>query len=144
MYNNRQYHNQNRINTDRCYQLSEAIQSKSIQDYSVFNYYPTNRLDCPNTFHEVLDFSYPNYMNVKDGYHAGGGCRINSDSRLRNDKAWNKSRERTQLPTRVFQAVPDLSTGNHEIDVSNRLVLGSEDTRTKKSCNVIIFLLPLI
>ena len=41
------------------------------------------------------------------------------------------NQERTQLPARVFQAVPDLGSGNFDVDTGNRLVIGKEDTRTR-------------
>lgn len=123
---------------DKCYQIAEQVQSENVHDYNTYNFYPTNSMSCAPTFNQVMDFSYPNYLNVsRDGNFAGGQCRVNNDSKLRNDKCWNKSRERTQLPARIFQAVPDLSTGVNDIDVNNRLVIGKEDSRVRRSCNVL-------
>jgi hypothetical protein len=62
-----------------------------------------------------------------DGYGISANA-VDDDSRLRNESAVTHTRERIQLPKRVFTAVPNLANGKSAPDAESTMVLGSLDT----------------
>ena len=60
-------------------------------------------------------------------------CRVDDDSRLRNDKIWTNTPWKTQWDARTFVAVPNLGRGRPMPTTESRLLSG-QDTTSSRQC----------
>jgi hypothetical protein len=115
------FENENRLGTDECALNSENEQNKRIEEYMMFNMYPG--IECDGDVKKVHEFMTENHMTIRDGYGFTNSCRVDQDSEMRIDS--NKiNRDKNQMFTRTFQAVPDLSRGDINVDNESRIQQG--------------------
>jgi len=127
---------QARLGADECAINARDLQNNSIDKYTKFNSYVTNRAKCGKEEDDLRKFAAINHVTFKDGLGFTNQCRVDNDSQLRNGSKWTHDRARIQLYPRVFQGVPDFSHGGSAPVLESRLVQG-EDTAAKRSCNVL-------
>ena len=135
----RQFVLESRIRTDKCAQLAREQQNTSIDNYYLFNSYAmTNPSDCSasnagSAAAQVQAFADANYTVYRDGFGYTSACRIDEDSKLRNDSQMTHDRLKSQMFPRIFQAVPNFARGGFVPNVESRLVQG-EYTVNQNSC----------
>lgn len=115
--------NENRVGTDTCAKESTDEQNDRISQYILFNSYRGNMLGCDDEVKKINEFMSDNYMTIRDGVGFTNGCRVDNDSKVRIDPNIN-GRGRNQMFTRVFQAVPDLSRGNINVENESKIQQG--------------------
>ena len=130
------FRKEHRIGADDCWKDAELEQSKNIHDYMLFNIYKTNVPDCQDELQRLSDFVVENNMHIREGYGNTNSCLIDKDSEVRNNQKITNEKCKSQLDSRVFHAVPDLSHGGFKAELESKLTQG-EDTGEKKSCNVL-------
>ena len=112
---------ENRLGTDECALNAEMEQNKRIEAYMMFNMYPGT--ECDSDVKKVNEFMTENHMTIRDGYGFTNSCRVDQDSEMRIDS--NKiNRDKNQMFTRTFQAVPDLSRGDVNVENESRIQQG--------------------
>jgi hypothetical protein len=131
------FDNNHRLVDDSCAKTAREFQNDYFNNYNVFNFYPTNSLECADAKKQIDDFTTDNHVNMMDGYGTVNQCNIDTDSKLRNGVTWSHDhRSKRQLSSRIFKDIPDLSKGSFVPNIESKLVQG-EDTSTRKSCNVL-------
>lgn len=114
---------EHRVGTDNCAIESVNEQNKRMEDYMLFNSYRGNALECSDDVKKIKEFMTENHMTIRDGYGFTNACRVDNDSMMRIDN--NKiNRDRNQIFTRTFQAVPDLSKGDMNVENESRIQQG--------------------
>lgn len=123
----------NRLSQDDCALVTRDLVNKSVSDYNLFNMYPTST--CEDE--ELIKYSmvHPN-LRFKDGFGNVSGCTVDTDSEIRNNARTTNQREKEQLCTRWYQAVPNYGKGGLVPAVENRLIFG-EDTSDIKDCDIV-------
>ena len=130
----RQFINENRLTTDDCALLTKELQNKSVSDYYLFNMYPTSRCDDNKDIQEFM-INNPN-LTYRDGFGFTNSCVIDVDSEIRNNSRLTNFREKEQLCTRWYQAVPNYGKGGLIPQVESRLKI-AEDTSAIKDCDIL-------
>jgi hypothetical protein len=125
---------ENRLKSDDCAINSYNLQNRSIEDYRLFNMYPTSACDASTG--QLTDFMAANpNLRFRDGFGNVNKCTVDADSKIRNDPTkLTNFREKTQLCTRWYQAVPDFGHAGLVPNVESALKLG-EDTSYIKDCD---------
>lgn len=114
---------EHRVGTDDCAIESVNEQNKRMEDYMLFNSYRGNALQCSDDVKKIKEFMAENHMTIRDGYGFTNACRVDNDSIMRIDS--NKiNRDRNQIFTRTFQAVPDLSKGDMNVENESKIQQG--------------------
>lgn len=114
---------EHRVGTDTCATESVDEQNKRMEDYMLFNSYRGNAVECSGEVNKIKEFMAENHMTIRDGYGFTNACRVDNDSELRIDS--NKiNRDKNQIFTRTFQAVPDLSKGDMNVDNESKIQQG--------------------
>jgi hypothetical protein len=134
--NNRQFDLEHRIGADKCAQNARDIQNKSIDNYYMFNVFAqTNPTDCKDNAaaNKLQEFADVNHVVFRDGYGVANHCRIDDDSKLRNESQMTNDRFKTQIFPRIFQGVPNFARGGFVPNVESRLVQG-ETNMSHNSC----------
>lgn len=117
------FNKENRVQTDECAIDSINDQNKRLEDYMLFNSYRGNLLECNDEVKKIKEFMTENNMTIRDGYGFTNACQVDNDSSMRIDS--NKiNRDKNQIFTRTFQAVPDLSKGDINVDNESRIQQG--------------------
>nr|QOI90450.1 hypothetical protein HWQ62_00314 [Pyramimonas orientalis virus] len=112
-----------RLGNDKCAIDSQTQQNKQMEDYMMFNYQRGNVPACEEDVKKVNEFMTDNYMTIKDGIGFTNGCLVDQDSMMRIDS--NKiNRDKNQMFTRTFQAIPDLSRGEINVENESRIQQG--------------------
>lgn len=124
---------ENRLANDKCWIEGQNKQSRLIQEYWLYNPYKTNTLECADSEAKLRHFMVENKKHYREGYGVTNACNIDKDSEFRTSKRLTHGRGKTQLNTRIFQAVPDMSNGGFESLLESRLTQGIR-TAEKKSC----------
>jgi hypothetical protein len=115
------FEKEHRLGTDECAIDSQNEQNKRIEDYMMFDFFRGNNCEASNV--KVNEFMTENHMTIRDGLGFTTGCLVDQDSMLRIDT--NKvNRDKNQMFTRTFQAVPDMSRGNVDVDNESRIQQG--------------------
>jgi hypothetical protein len=127
------YFEENKLSQDNCALLTKQLQNKSITDYNLYNSYVTSTCDDKALIDYTLE--YPN-LRWKDGFGNVSGCTVDKDSEIRNNAKLTNFREKEQLCTRWYQAVPNFGRGGLIPNVESRLILG-EDTSDIRSCDIV-------
>lgn len=126
---------ENRLRSDECANLTKELQNRSINEYALFNMYPT--AECDTTKNMMLTqfmVDNPN-LTYRDGYGNANSCTVDQDSDIRNDpKQLTNFREKNQLCTRWYQAVPDYGHAGLIPNIESSLKYGA-DTSYIKSCD---------
>ncbi len=125
---------ENKLTTDTCALLSKELQNKSINDYRLYNMYPTSTCDNSEEM-AVFVANNPN-LRYRDGYGNVNACTVDDDSELRNNARMTNLREKEQLCTRWNHAGPDYGRGGLIPNVESKLKL-SEDTSYIKDCDIV-------
>lgn len=125
---------ENRLKTDNCAMNTTNLQNRSIEDYYLYNMYPT--ADCDASVQNLTDFMIDNpNLHFKDGYGFANQCTVDMDSKFRMDpNSLTNFREKTQLCTRWHQAVPDFGHAGLVPNVETALKFG-EDTSYIRDCD---------
>lgn len=128
----RQFDNFGSVADDPCAIVARELQNRSIGDYMLYNSYLT--AECQKDKNQFDDFiaNNPN-LRYKDGFGFLNGCVVDSDSELRNGAKITNEKEKVQLNTRWYQAVPSFNKGGLIVNVDSRLKL-AEDTSAIRSC----------
>lgn len=116
---------QQRTIDDEC-----AVDSKNLYNQSGFEYSITNFYD--SEMKDLVEFSsdQPN-LRFQNGYGTPGSVAMAESSRIRNNFDWTP-RGRTPLPSRIYQAVPDLSHGMPNPDDESKLFHVPHDVVTRE------------
>lgn len=129
---------ENRLSMDSCALLQQGRDNQSLLDYNTFNFYNSDPVctEPPQSKQQELVAKYPN-MRFRTGYGIADGCTIDQDSALRNDAdAMTHGRERRQLQTRTFVAVPDTQRGIAAPTIEYVLQQGQDTSREK--CTILV------
>lgn len=139
----RQFDLEHRIGADQCAQSARELQNRSIDNYYLFNAFartnPSTVADCSNASSsaaQVQAFADANHAVIQDGYGFANACRIDDDSRIRNESMLTHDRLKTQMFPRIFQAVPNFARGGFVPNVESRLVQGEMSTH-QNSCTLL-------
>jgi hypothetical protein len=73
-------------------------------------------------------------LHYRDGFGVASSCVVDADSEMRNNGKMTNDRERVQLCTRWYTAVPDLGKGGLIPNIESRLKYGA-DTSDIRSCD---------
>lgn len=116
--------NEHRVGTDTCAKESIDEQNEKWQNYMLFNSYRGNMIgSCSEEMKKINEFMSENYITMRDGIGFTNGCHVDVDSKIRIDS--NRiNRDRNQIFTRTFQAVPDLSRGNVDVENESKIQQG--------------------
>ena len=125
---------ENRLRADECSLNYDNLANRSIEDYYLFNMYPTAA--CDNSTQKLTDFMADNpNLRFRDGFGNVNKCTVDADSKIRNDpNTITHFRDRNQLCTRWYQAVPDFGRAGLVPNVESALKL-AEDTSYIKDCD---------
>lgn len=119
-----------RVGDDSCAIETEIQQNDKISNYMLFN----NALgvsECDNlskkteNMNKLREFATENNLRIRDGYGVINPCNIDEDSSMRIDRDLIRDKSRTQMFSRTFQAVPNLSRGNVNIDNESKIQQGN-------------------
>jgi hypothetical protein len=124
---------ENKLSMDACAQLQRERENLSLLDYRTYNFYNQGSCDVKNKAVEALVAKYPNFR-FRDGYGVANSCTIDADNRIRYESELTHGRERQQLTTRQFTAVPDFARGSCAPNTESLLVNGY-DTSHIRVCN---------
>jgi hypothetical protein len=129
----KQYFEENKLSQDECAIVTRNLVNRSVSDYYLFNMYPT--AGCEDE--KLIDYSmqHPN-LRFKEGFGNVSGCTVDIDSEIRNNARTTNAREKEQLCTRWYKAVPNYGKGGLIPAVENRLIFG-EDTSDVKDCDIV-------
>ena len=119
----RQFELEHRVGADTCAINTREYQNMDINKYNLYNYWKTSDNDCDPEVKKMQDFAVENYLHPKEGYGFTNGCRVDNDTQLRWETI-TADRTPTQLFTRIFQAVPDLSSGPVRPELESKLQQG--------------------
>ena len=114
---------EHRVGSDTCATNAKLEQNKEIENYMLFNMYKTNIPNCDKPIDKLQDFATNNHMIVKDGYGVSSSCKVDNDSQVRTHNMTN-DRSRTQLFSRIFQAVPNLGRGEVNVEAESMIQQG--------------------
>lgn len=130
----RQFINENRLTSDDCALLTKELQNRSINDYYLYNAFFTSKCEDNS---KLLDFMIENpNLTFRDGYGITNACGVEVDSELRNASKLTNFREKEQLCTRWYQAVPNIGKGGLIPNIESRLKY-AEDTSDIKDCDIL-------
>lgn len=124
-----------RVRNDSCAIDSENQQNDKISNYMLFNTY-LGTSDCKDesektkNLNKLKEFATENNLRIRDGYGVINPCNIDKDSTLRIDRDLIRDRSRTQMLARTFQAVPNLSRGNVNVDNESKIQQGNDTWNT--------------
>lgn len=128
----RQFDNFARAADDECAHVTKDLQNQSIGDYFLFNSFVTS--EPKNDLTNFKSFVAENQnLRYKDGFGYLNAVVVDADSRLRNGSKLTHDREKSQLSTRWYQAVPSFNKGGLIVNVDTRLKF-AEDTSAIRSC----------
>jgi hypothetical protein len=128
----RQFDNFGRLADDKCALVTKELQNRSIGDYMLYNSFVTS--EPKRDLKEFKDFVVNNQnLRYKDGYGFLNGNVVDTDSDIRNGAKFTNDREKSQLTTRWYQAVPSFNKGGLIVNVDTRLKF-AEDTSFIRSC----------
>lgn len=132
------FEKQTRLKDDVCEVESQTTQNKDVFSYSTFNIYQTNKdteKECNKNIDKIKEFSIENRMQIRDGYGFTNACRVDMDSKVRNNfEMTDKGKQ--QLFTRTFQGGPNVNKGGFEPEIDAKLTQGAFSTR-KDACDVL-------
>lgn len=125
---------ENRLASDDCAMNTKNLQNRSIEDYYLFNMYPTAA--CDKNVDQLSQFMIDNpNLRYRDGFGNTNKCTVDADSKIRNDpNSLTNFREKVQLCSRWHQAVPDFGRAGLVPNVETALKFG-EDTSYIKECD---------
>lgn len=122
-----------RIKDDPCAQKAKLRQNEATNCYQISN---LRGNDVCRTNGKVDKFA-SQHKNLRPWQGYGWDrCRVDVDSRLRNDQIWTNDPWKTQWDTRTFVAVPDLGRGRPMPETESRLING-QDTTSSRQCGSI-------
>lgn len=125
---------ENRLTTDKCALLTKELQNRSVNDYYLYNMYPTSTCEDTSSLDDFVA-NNPN-LRYKDGYGYLNSCTVDEDTELRNNAKLTNFRGKEQLCTRWEQAAPDLGKGGLIPNIESRLKM-AEDTSDLKNCDIL-------
>lgn len=122
------------LENDKCYQNTINGQNALINEYNLNNF---NSCGCDPKDTEKVAMSQPTLI-FKDGYGSSGmgGCKIDSDSVMKNGVIMTNPGCRQQLFTRPYLTVPYMGRGKGDSCVESPLQTG-EDTFQRRQCNTL-------
>ncbi len=125
----------NRLTDDDCAMATKENQNRSIEDYIMFNMYPTAVCDSGNDT-KLTQFMAENpNLRYRDGYGYAFDCTIDNDSKMRTDpNTVTHYRERQSLCSRWDQGVPNFGKGGLVPNVESTLKFG-QDTSYIRDCD---------
>lgn len=125
------FENEHRIGADECAIHAKDYQNASISDYSTWNTY---MMKCNRKGERHLEEFANNNINLhfRNGYGYTNGCEVDNDTELRLNGKITHEKAKSQLFTRSFLAVPDLSKGLVLPEVESRLVEGDDTTQIRE------------
>lgn len=133
MSHNIKFNEANRLTEDRCAILTKELQNRSINDYYLYNMFPTACCDDS----ELREFTIENpNLRYRDGMGNVNACTVDEDSDLRNNSKLTNFREKEQLCTRWYQANPNIGKGGLIPNVESKL-MNAEDTSAIRDCDII-------
>ena len=112
-----------RVGSDTCATDAKLDQNKSMEDYMLFNSYKTNIPNCDKSLTKLQEFAINNHMVPNDGYGFTNGCKVDTDSDIRMYNLTN-TKQKNQLFSRIFQAVPNLGKGDIDSLKESRIQQG--------------------
>jgi hypothetical protein len=127
------FEKEHRVGSDDCAISVRNQQNNNMTDYLLYNMYKTNKEDCSKEVTDLQDFANDNHMNIKEGYGVTNGCRVDNDSDFRQFNI-TSDKSKTQLFSRIFHAIPDMSRGDPNIEFESKLIQG-ENTYNDFECH---------
>ena len=123
-----------RLADDPCAMYARMLENEALSQYTLYDRYDACRLPCGERRQAITHamLAHPT-LQAQDGF-GPSACEIDADSAARHDAAWTNSKDRQQLPSRVFTAVPDLSRGRPFPCIESRLSTGPTDTTLVRHC----------
>lgn len=125
---------ENRLASDDCALLNRELQNRSINDYFLYNMYPTSKCEDNSSLNEFMA-NNPN-LRYKEGFGVLNACTVDADTELRNNARMTNFREKEQLCTRWEQAAPNLGRGGLIPNIESRLRLAAITT-DQKDCDIL-------
>jgi hypothetical protein len=130
------YNWENRLTTDKCALEDKSRMNKEFEDYRLYNFY-TNGM-CSD---KLKDFSceYPNLW-FRKGYGTADSCVVDDDTKIQRGDLTH-IREKRQMNTRTFHAVPNLSRGCLLPITESKLVQGTCEKsvlKSEKECDILV------
>ena len=121
------------IDYDNCAIKSSVEQSKGPGKYTTKNYYDC---ECEAPYTRDLSLNNPGVLYQDgNGWTSNGGCNIDNDSKLRNDRNLTNLRSIHQLTHRMHGGVPYMGRGLGHPDTESELIHGIE-ARVQRPCNI--------
>lgn len=122
------------LGSDPCYQKTADEQSVGVGGYNLNNHY---NCGCGAQSTEEVAMEQPSVI-FRDGYGAGGmdGCKIDTDSLMKNGTIMTNPGCRQQLFSRPYLTVPYMGRGSGDSCVESPLQTG-EDTFQRRECNTL-------
>ena len=127
--NNKTFLAENSLYNDECFQLTQDIINKSIDEYNLQSFYP----DCNKCNLNQNDLLLNNVnLHARDGFGNVNSCDVDLDTELRlGNIVHPKGKE--QLCSRLFSGVPNLNRGGLIPNLESRLK-SPEDTSAIRDC----------
>ena len=127
------FENETRVKDDECAKIAKDYQNVSMNDYSLWNNYNTKCLKDADKQREEYSVNNLN-LHFRNGYGFTTSCEVDRDTELRLNGKLTHEKPKTQLFTRSFVAVPDLSKGTAVPNLESRLMEG-DDTSQVRECH---------
>lgn len=128
---------ENRLTNDQCAREAKDRENKEFEDYNLFNFY-TGGI-CSEKLKE-FSCDYPNLW-YRQGYGTADSCVVDSDTKIQRGDLTH-SREKRQMNTRTFHAVPNLSRGCLLPVTESKLIQGSCEKGSLKvkenECDILV------
>lgn len=119
------------IRNDGCAQTAKDFGNASISDYTLWNTY---MMQCDAKGEKHLEDFSTGHVNLhyRNGYGYTTACEVDVDTEVRLNGKITHEKPKTQLFTRPFVAVPDLSRGVLVPGVESRLQQGDDTTQVRE------------
>lgn len=117
------FEKEHRLGADNCAIDAKNSYNRKIEEYLLFNTQRANTLECSEEMKRLEEFATNNHMVMRDGYGFTNSCHVDNDSKIRIRDNYN-DRSKVQMFTRTFQAVPDLSRGDVNVENESKLQQG--------------------
>jgi hypothetical protein len=115
-----------RTKDDSCAREDEALRNGAMMDYYLYNGWATaaDKAHCRTARQGLVEFTCANEnLWFKDGFGNANVCDIDGDSRVKRGELTN-GRDKCQLTTRTYVAVPSLDKGGLLPHTESHLKLG--------------------
>jgi hypothetical protein len=137
--NNSLFEKKTRLSEEECDINSREMNNNEMFNYRTFNNIQTNKnnaKDCLDNYNKISEFSFENFMNIKDGHGFTNACLVDNDSEIRNNFKVTSERAKQQLFSRTFVGGPNLNKGGFEAEMDAKLTQGFTNSK-KHNCTIL-------